>query len=156
MIWTAAVVPLLTAMEAAGVTSPEHPGKHWKQLYALPIPRWKYFVAKAAVCGLLTVAGFLVFGASVLLLGVLRGMMLDLQMGSSIPWGLMLNLSVRACLASSALIAAQLWLSFRFLGFAIPVGASLAGAVIVAVLGQVWGWAAGGRGQCRSTVFRGA
>jgi ABC-2 type transport system permease protein len=144
-LWTAAVIPLLIAMEAAGLTSPEHLGKHWKQLYTLPIPRWRFFAVKAMVCGLLVGASFVLFAAGVLSMGLLRSFLFHLDMGSAIPWSLTLRLAARTWLASCAMIAAQMWLSIRFPGFAIPVGTALAAAVLGAALRQVglggwWPW----------------
>ena len=57
---------MLIAMEAVGLARVEHAGKHWKQLYVLPIPRWGTFAAKVVVCGLLTGVSFLIFGMGVL------------------------------------------------------------------------------------------
>jgi lantibiotic transport system permease protein len=144
-IWTAAVAPLLIAMETVGLAGPEHAGKHWKQLYTLPIPRWSIFAAKTVVCGLLVGVSFLIFGVGVLGLGLLRSGLFHLHMASGIPWGLMLRVAGRAYLASSAVIAIQMWLSMRFSGFAIPGGAGLAATVAGSVLGQIhltgwWPW----------------
>lgn len=149
MIWTWAVVPILIGVEAVGLVSPEHAGKHWKQLYTMPIPRWSIFAAKAAVCWLMVGVSFLIFAAGMLGLGLLRSGLLDLHMASGIPWGLMLRLLGRAFLASSAAVAIQVWLSMRFAGFTIPLGAGLAatimGGFIVSQVHQIhltgwWPW----------------
>jgi ABC-2 type transport system permease protein len=144
-IWTAAVVLLLIAMESVGLASPEHAGRHWKQLYALPIPRWSIFAAKTVVCGLLVGVSFLIFGAGVVGLGLARSALFHLNMASGIPWGLMLRVAGRAYLASSAVVAIQMWLSMRFPGFAIPVGAGLAATMAGFVVSRLipagwWPW----------------
>jgi hypothetical protein len=144
-IWAAAVVPLLIAMETVGLASPEHAGKHWKQLYTLPIRRWNIFAAKTAVCGLLLGMSFLIFGIGVLGLALTRSGLFHLQLGAAIPWSLMLGLAGRAYLASGALIAIQMWLSMRYAGFAIPAGAALAAIATGTVLAQMklagwWPW----------------
>jgi ABC-2 type transport system permease protein len=145
MIWTAAVLPLLIAMEAAGLASPEHAGRHWKQLYALPIPRWSIFAAKTVVCGLLVGVSFVIFAVGVFGLALLRSSLFQLNMASGIPWGLMLRVAGRAYLASGAAIAIQMWLSMRVSGFAIPVGAGMGATMAGTVLGQLhlmgwWPW----------------
>ena len=123
-IWTAAL-PLLIAMQTAGLANLEHEGRHWKQLYTLPIPRWSIFAAKIVVCGLLVGVNFLIFGVGVLGLGLLRSGLFHLNMASEIPWSMILRLAGRAYLASSAVIAIQMWLGMRVSGFAIPLGVAL-------------------------------
>jgi hypothetical protein len=144
-IWVAAVLPFLIAMETAGLASPEHAGKHWKQLYSMPIPRWSIFAAKTMVCALLVGVSFLIFGVGVIGLGLLRSGLFHLQMAPWIPWGMMLRVAGRAYLASSAIIAIQMWLSMRVSGFAIPVGAALGATLAGTALGPLhligwWPW----------------
>ena len=144
-IWVAAVLPFLIAIETVGLASPEHAGKHWKQLYTMPIPRWSIFAAKTVVCALLVCVSFVTFGVGVLGLGLLRSGLFHLDMASAIPWGLMLHIAGRAYLASSAVIAIQMWLSMRVSGFAIPVGAGLGATMAGTVLGPLhltgwWPW----------------
>jgi len=145
MVWTVAIMPILISLEAVGLVSAEHAGKHWKQLYALPIPRWSIFVAKTAVCALLTGVSLLLFSAGVLGLELLRSGLFHLHMASAIPWGLILRICGGAYLASAAVIAVQMWLSMRFAGFAIPVGVALACMIAAGTLGRVdlagwWPW----------------
>jgi hypothetical protein len=145
MVWTVAIMPILISLEAVGLVSAEHAGKHWKQLYALPIRRWSIFAAKTAVCAILTGVSLLLFSAGVLGLELLRSGLFHLHMASAIPWGLILRISGGAYLASAALIAVQVWLSMRFAGFAIPVGVALASTIAVGVfrlldLAAWWPW----------------
>jgi lantibiotic transport system permease protein len=143
-IWVV-VTPILIAVTAAGLSSPEHAGKHWKQLYALPIPRWSLFAAKALLCGAITAVSFLVYGAGVLAIELLSGSLFDEGMAAAIPWSLMLSVAGRAYLAAWAVIAIQIWLSMRFAGFAIPVGTGLAGVLLGSLFAQLeipgwWPW----------------
>jgi ABC-2 type transport system permease protein len=145
VIWTVAVVPILVAVEAACLTSPEHAGKHWKQLYSMPIPRWRFFAAKTVVCGLLLSVSSAIFGVGVLGLGLMRSGLLGLDMVSEIPWELLLRLAGGAFLASMAVIAVQMWLSMRFAGFVVPVGIGMAATIAGGVISQLkltgwWPW----------------
>jgi hypothetical protein len=144
-IWTVAVVPILVSLEAVGLASPEHAGKHWKQLYSLPIPRWSIYAAKTAVCALLMAASFLLFGIGAFALSLLRSGLFHLNLTAAIPWGLILQTAGGAYLASAALIAVQMWLSMRFSGFAIPMGICLAAILSGSVLRPLdllgwWPW----------------
>ena len=78
-------------------------------------------------------------------LGLLRSGVFHLHMASGIPWGLMLRAAGRGYVASSAVIAIQMWLSMQVSGFAIPVGAGLGATMAGTVLSQIhligwWPW----------------
>jgi hypothetical protein len=143
--WALVVAPILISVEAAGLASLEHAGKHWKQLFALPIPRWSIFAIKMLICGLLTGASFLVFSVGSLGMGLLNSGLYGLHMASEIPWSLLLRVAGRAYLASWPAIAIQMWLSMRFSGFAIPIGTGLAATMATAAvtmfgLAGWWPW----------------
>jgi lantibiotic transport system permease protein len=141
-LWTLVALPILIAVEAAGLSSPEHAGKHWTQIFALPIPRWNVFAAKAIVCGLLTGVSSLVFTGGVVVLSLLRSGLFHLHLASGIPWSLVVQITARTYLASWCVICVQTWLSVRFTGFAIPIGTALAATLFGGVAAQlgVTGW----------------
>ena len=145
-MWTVAAVPILISLQAVGLVSPEHSGKHWKQLYVLPIPRWNIFAAKTALCALLTAVSFLIFSSGSFGLALLRSGLFHLDMTTAIPWGSILQMAGRTYLACLAVIAIQTWLSMRFSGFAIPLGVGLAGTMAAAIfrkpldLAGWWPW----------------
>lgn len=135
MLW-AHLLPILIAVEAAGLASPEHAGKHWKQLYALPIPRWSVYVAKALMCALLTAGSSLFFSAGLVALGLARSELFHLQIASDVPLGVVLEVTARAYLASWCVIAIQTWLSVRFSGFAISIGTAVAALLFSGLAAQ--------------------
>jgi len=141
-MWTLVAAPILIAVEATGLASPEHAGKHWTQLFSLPIPRWSVFAAKAIMCALLTGASSLIFTAGAIALGLMQSELYHLDMASGIPWGLVLRIAARSYLASWCAIAIQTWLSLRFSGFAIPIGTALAGTLFTGAASQfrITGW----------------
>ena len=145
-IWTVAAVPILISLQAVALVSPEHTGKHWKQLYALPIPRWNIFAAKTAVCVLLTGVSFLIYTVGSFGVALVRSDLFHLNMIAGVPWAPILQMAGRAYLACAAVIAIQTWLSMRFSGFAIPLSAGLAGVMASAIfrkpleLAGWWPW----------------
>jgi lantibiotic transport system permease protein len=79
-------VPILISFEAATLADLEHRGRHWKQLFTLPIPRWSVYATKILFGGLLLAASsFIVvlgFVGNVLIYNAVSGY----QLASDIPW----------------------------------------------------------------------
>ena len=92
-------LPMLVAFEAACLANVEHAGKHWKQLFAFPIPRWSFYATKMLFCGLLAWISILIavpgFIGDVLIYSGIHG----LGLSSSIPWLEIFGAAGRACLA---------------------------------------------------------
>ena len=53
VMWLSLFTPALITFEAMCLASFQHGGPHWKQLFAMPIPRWNIFAVKMLCCGLL-------------------------------------------------------------------------------------------------------
>jgi hypothetical protein len=144
VMWLGLFTPALIAFEAICLAAIEHDGRHWKQLFALPIPRWRIFAVKMLFCGLLIGASFVAFAvtslAGVLFFGWVRG----LHLAASTPWLEMLLTVLRAFLACWLLIVIHTWLSVRFPGFPVPAGvafaAMLIGVLLLNVSPGVFGW----------------
>ena len=148
-VWMGLCLPVLIAFEAACLANLEHAGKQWKQLFALPVPRWSFYATKMLFCGLLAWISMLIavpgYVADVLIYSAVHG----LGLASSIPWTEILSTAGRAGLASCLLIAIQTWISARLSGIAMPVGIGLAGLVVGLMLVPIadgalaswWPWA---------------
>jgi lantibiotic transport system permease protein len=144
VLWLGLFTPALIAFEAICLAALEHGGRQWKQLFALPVPRWSIFAVKMLVCGVLVAASFFTFVATsvagVLMFSGARG----LHLAASIPWAEILLTAVRAYAACWFLIVVQSWLSSRFAGFAVPAGiafaAMLFGVVLTGVGREYFGW----------------
>jgi hypothetical protein len=144
VMWLGLFTPVLIAFEAISLANLEHSGKHWKQLFALPIPRWKVFAVKMLFCGLLLGGSFVVFTvtnvAGVLMFSGVRG----LNLGASLPWMETLQTALRGYAACWLLIVVHTWLSVRFRGFAMPAGiaftALLTGYLLVGLSQEFFGW----------------
>jgi hypothetical protein len=142
--WLGLFTPALIALEAVCLINVEHSGKHWKQLFVLPIPRWRVFGVKMLFCGLLLAASFLVFTVTsvgaVLMFSGARG----LNLSRAIPWLEIAATAVRAYVACWLLIVVHTWISVRFPGFAVPAGvgftAMLVGLLLVNLNRDIFGW----------------
>ncbi len=128
------LVPILVAFEAASLANLEHRGKHLKQLFAYPIPRWSVHATKMLFCALLLGASFLLAAlglvGNVLIFSGLRGHGLS----RAIPWSEVLSTTAKAFAASWLTIAIQSWLSARFTGIAAPVGIGFAALILGTIL----------------------
>jgi lantibiotic transport system permease protein len=144
VLWLGLFTPALIVFEAICLAGLEHSGRTWKQLFALPVPRWGIFAVKMLTCGVLVGASFAVFVATstgaVLLFSGARG----LHMAASTPWMEMLATGLKAYAACWLLIVVHTWLSVRFPGFAVPAGvafaAVLAGYLLLNASPSAFGW----------------
>ena len=143
-LWLGLFTPALIMLETVCLVNVEHSGKHWKQLFALPIPRWRVFSIKMLFCGLLLAASFAIFLVTsiggVLLFSEAR----DLHLAGSIPWRETLSLGLRTYAACWLLIVVHTWISVRFPGFAVSAGvafsAMLVGFPLANVSPGMFGW----------------
>jgi lantibiotic transport system permease protein len=144
IMWLGLFTPALIAFEAICLANIEHAGKHWKQLFALPVPRWRIFAVKMFFCAALLALSFVVFTvtsvSAVLMFSSSRG----LNLAHSTPWLEILLTAVRAYAACWLLIVVHTWLSVRFPGFALPAGvgfaAMLLGYMLVSSARDIFGW----------------
>ena len=144
ILWLGLFTPALIAFEAICLAGLEHGGRQWKQLFAMPVPRWGIFAVKMLACAALVGVSFAVFAATsagaVLLFGAARG----LHLSSSAPWLEMAVTAAKAYAASWLLIVIHTWLSARFPGFAVPAAiafaAVLVGSLLLSANAQAFGW----------------
>jgi hypothetical protein len=144
IMWLGLFTPALIVFEAICLAGMEHGGRHWKQLFALPIPRWTIFETKMLFCGVLVAASFVLFAVTSLAGVLLFSWFRDLHLAAATPWAETLLTSLRAFLACWLLIVVHTWLSVRFPGFAVPAGIAFAAILIcvmlVSVSPGVFGW----------------
>jgi lantibiotic transport system permease protein len=130
IMWLGLFTPALIAAEAICLVNVEHSGRHWKQLFVLPIPRWQVFAAKMVFCGLLLAASFFLFVvsslAAVLIFSGARG----LNLAASVPWRDTVLTAAGAYVACWLLIVIHTWISVRFPGFAVPSGVCFAAMLV--------------------------
>lgn len=144
VFWLGLFTPVLIVLETVCLTNVEHSGKHWKQLFALPVARWKLFTVKMLFCGALLSVSFTVFTLTsvggVLIFSGVRG----LNLARSIPWVDILPTTVLAFVACWLLIVVHTWISVRFPGFTVPAGAAftamLVGFPLVNMNRDIFAW----------------
>jgi hypothetical protein len=144
ILWLGLFMPALIAFEAICLAGIEHDGRHWKQLFALPVPRWTIFAVKMLFCALLIGASLVAFAVTSIGGVLFFSWMRDLHLAASTPWMETIVTALRAYLASWLLIVIHTWVSIRFPGFAVPAGiafaAVLIGMLLVNVSPGIFGW----------------
>lgn len=144
VMWLGLFTPALIAAEAICLAGIEHSGRNWKQLFAMPVPRWQVFAVKMLFGALLVAASFCLFAVSsvgaVLVFSSARG----LHLAASLPWMEIVLTAARAYIACWLLIVIHTWISVRFPGFAVPAGvafaAMLVGFMLVSLNRDAFGW----------------
>ena len=126
-MWGIFMLPLFVTLETALLAGVEHGEKHWKHLFALPVPRWSIYLAK-----LLVGMGLVAFATLVLVVGIpVVGSMLESfrpQMGfdGPAPWLATFRAAGAMFLASWLIIAFHTWVSIRWAGFVVPLAVGVA------------------------------
>jgi hypothetical protein len=135
MIWTALALPLSITLEGALMAGLEHAENQWKNLFALPVPRWTVYISKlAVVVALILVSTVLLFFFIILGGKLLPLVEPTLTFATPIPWLTFLQLGAETAGLAFLAIAIQQWVSVRWRSFTVAVGfglvATVAGFVI--------------------------
>jgi hypothetical protein len=128
-------LPLLVTFQVSLLASLEHGQKHWKDLFALPIPRWSIYGAKLITGGVLLVLSLLVLGIGLGLEGGLLTLLgPNLGLAPPIPWLDILRGMATMFGATLCLLALLTWVALRWPSFAVPSGVGITGTVIALIL----------------------
>ena len=118
----------------------EHNNKTWKQLYALPLPRWSIYAAKQLIG--MSIIGLSMAILSLMTVGVgLMGRIFwpDLGFDASIPWTTLVQNISLSFLAAWLIISIHLWVSLRWSSFVLAMGVGIVATVFgVVVMGSKW------------------
>jgi hypothetical protein len=145
-VWAVFMLPLLITLETALINGVEHSEKQWKHLFALPISRTSVYIAKFLVAQALALASTVVLSALILLSGLaLIRLRPEIPRTGSIPYGWLLKHAVLVWLASWLIVAIHNWISIRWAGFALALGAGVGGTFFAlfaasARLGKYYPW----------------
>ena len=135
-LWGGLFQPLALALLPALLFRPEHRGKTWRHLHAMPLPRRQFFLAKAVATLLLSAAMLALVGLFLLLerqaLGALNPLLAlpfhGLRLARALGW---------LWLGSLPVLAIYLWVAHRISSLAVPVVFGLLGLLLaVALTGQ--------------------
>lgn len=126
MMWTMLLLPLFITLEMGLLGAQEHNNKTWKQLYALPLPRWSIYTSKQLV-------GMGVIGLSMVILGMMtigvgligRIFLPKLGFDAPIPWMALVQNLFLSYLASWLMISIHIWISLRWSSFVLAMAAGI-------------------------------
>ena len=131
LFWSLLMLPLFVALETALLSELESSEKHWKHLFALPIPRSALYIAKLLVgAGLIALSTVVLWGG--LLMGGygLRWLKPGIGFEFSIPWFEMLQTVSLTYPAAWLIMALHTWISLRWRSFTLSVGLGMIATVI--------------------------
>ncbi len=145
-VWAVFMMPLLITLETALLNGIEHTDKQWKHLFALPIPRHSIYFSKLVVAQGLILVSTIVLAVLTVLVGVAATYMKpDLANAGPVPYVWIAKQTAYVWLASWLIIAIHTWISMRWSGFAIALGAGIGGTFFAlfaasASVGKYYPW----------------
>lgn len=140
-LWAILMLPLFVTLEAALVSSIEHSEKHWKHLYALPLPRWSIYGAKWTASACLIGASSLVLWLGTIGAGLALGLLRpDLGFSGPTPWILVFRTAMLMYLAAWLMISIHTWICVRTPSFALTSGTGIAATVAGGLIANSEKW----------------
>jgi hypothetical protein len=155
VLWSLLMLPLFITLETGLLSALEHHNKTWKQLYALPVPRWTVYASKQVIVLGLIGLSMIVLAALTVSVGLsFRVIKPDWNFSAPIPWTTLAQSVTLAYLASWLIISLHLWVSARWPSFVVAMGVGIVTTVAgVIFINSDWaqvypwtlpGWAARG------------
>lgn len=151
-LWAVLMLPLFITLEAALVSNLEHSERQWKQLLALPVPRWSIYLSKFLVVqGLVILSSIALFAMTIggaLMLGVLIP---KVGLHTPLPWANLLILHSKILFTAVFVVAIHHWVSLRWQNFTVAVSFGISAVVIsfIMINSQIYGllypWSIPGR-----------
>lgn len=145
-LWAVFMLPLLITLETALLNGIEHGDKHWKHIFALPVPRHAVYFAKFIMAQALAALSTLFLCALTVAVG-LAVMHLRPELAQAGPpaYGWLAKYAALVWLASWLIIAIHTWVSIRWPGFALALGVGIGGTFFAlfaasAEVGKFYPW----------------
>ena len=145
-IWAIFMMPLLITLETALLNGIEHSDKQWKHLFALPVSRRSIYLSKFIVALGLILVSTLVLALLTVLVGVVAmNFRPELANTGPVPFFAIAKQATFVWLAGWLITAIHTWISVRWSGFAIALGAGIGGTFFAlfaasASLGKYYPW----------------
>ena len=145
-IWAIFMMPLLITLETALLNGIEHSDKQWKHLFALPVSRRSIYFSKFIVALGLILVSTLVLAFLIVLVGVAAtNLKPELANTGPVPLFAIAKQATFVWLAGWLITAIHTWISIRWSGFPIPLGAGIGGTFFAlfaasASLGKYYPW----------------
>lgn len=139
-IWAIFMMPLLITLETALLNGIEHSDKQWKHLFALPVPRRSIYFSKFIVALGLILTSTLVLALLTVIVGVLAvSLKPDLaSITGPVPYLTIAKQATQVWLAGWFITAIHTWISIRWAGFAIALGAGIGGTFFALFAASAW------------------
>ncbi len=129
-LWALLMLPLFVTLETALLAGLEHSERQWKNLLALPVPRWEIYLAKLSVTTGMVAVSHLVLCAGGVGLGRLLPLLRpQLPFPGAIPWVGFLAPAARMLAGAMLLIAIHHWVSLRWQSFTVAVSVGMSAVV---------------------------
>lgn len=140
MMWNLLLLPLFVTLEMGLLGALEHNNSTWKQLFALPLPRWSIYAAKQLLAMGLIGLSMLALAAMTVGVGLIGRICLpELGFDAPIPFGMLLQNMLLSYLAAWLIISIHLWVSLRWSSFVLAMSVGIVPTVISAVtFGSDW------------------
>lgn len=145
-VWAVFMLPLLITLETALLNGIEHSDRQWKHIFALPVPRYAIYFAKVIVAQALILISTFILAALIVVVGVVAIYLRpELANSGPVPYGWIAKYAALVWLASWLIIAIHTWISVRWSGFPIPLGAGIGGTFFAlfaasASIGKYYPW----------------
>ena len=145
-IWAVFMMPLLITLETALLNGIEHSDRQWKHIFALPIPRHSVYVSKVVVAQILIFISTAILSILTVVVGIVATHLRpELANTGPIPFGWFAKYTTLVWAAGWLIIAIHIWISTRWSGFPIPLGAGIGGTFFAlfaasASVGKYYPW----------------
>ena len=145
-VWAIFMLPLLITLETALLNGIEHSDKQWKHIFALPIPRRSVYFSKFIVAQVLIFISTLILSLLTIAVGVIAmNLRPELANAGPVPYVWFAKYTLVVWLASWLITAIHTWISMRWSGFPIPLGAGIGGTFFAlfaagAAIGKYYPW----------------
>ena len=145
-IWAVFMMPLLITLETALLNGIEHSDRQWKHIFALPVPRSAVYFSKIIVAQGLIFLSTLILVVFTIIVGLaVTSLKSALAAAGPVPYLWIAKQAAFVWLASWLIISIHTWISMRWSGFPIPLGAGIGGTFFAlfaasAALGKYYPW----------------
>ncbi|MEO6226181.1 MAG: ABC transporter permease [Sphingomicrobium sp.] len=133
-LWSFFMLPMTVTALTILLAQMEHGPRFWNHLLALPVPRWRFFAAKAVVVLLLVAAMMAALALLIPLAGrIAEALAPGRQLSGTLDVRAHVGLLARMFEGSLLLIAIQLWAALRFRSFVPPLVIGIGGTFVAVV-----------------------
>jgi hypothetical protein len=140
LLWTLLLLPLFITLEMGLLGAQEHNNKTWKQLYALPLPRWTIYISKQIIGMSIIALSMVVLALMTVGVGLFGRVFLPkLGFDAPIPWFSLAQNFFLSYLASWLMISIHLWISLHWSSFVLAMAAGIVPTIAsVVAIGSKW------------------